>query len=175
MTSLDIIQGTIYSCENDSKILNFKKSALDFALKSPNYDTAKLKQLQNDYDFSKSKYDASGCGKNSDRDKCLDYQSQIANLRSTISYSLVTRDVKHAKTNQLRLEEITKKYKDLNCDAKISEFRGDVVMSIADVYQQIDKERIEAESKYRFKQRLFFGGIVFFGALLMVTMFDKKN
>ncbi len=96
-------------------------------------------------------------------------------MRTSIAYFINTRDNAQADVLKSRLEEELKKYKDLNCDAKINQFRGGVVMSIAEVYQQLDKERIQAETEYQFKQRLFFGGLVVFGALLMITMFGKKN
>ena len=156
MTHLDIVQGKPYSCNGDTLILNSKKTFLDFALKSPNYSPAKLKSLQDDYIASKAKYDASGCGKNVDQDKCLDYQTRIANLLSSITYSLNTRDVQHAEVLKGRLEEEVKKYNDLKCDTKISEYRGGVVMSIAEIFQKMDKERLEAENNYQFRQRLFF-------------------
>ena len=39
----------------------------------------------------------------------------------------------------------------------------------------MDKQRIEEDSKYQAKQRIFFGALVVLGAVLMVTMFGKKE
>jgi hypothetical protein len=176
-----VITGSPYSCDAEKTYLNTQKEVIDYHTKNfgiPSKSTvtsAQLKKMQDDYNVAKEKFDKSDCNKDPDRDKCLSYQAQIGSLRSTITYSIASRNFDHAETLKKRLEELMKKYKDLNCDAKISEFRGGVVMSIADIYQQMDKERIEAENKYQVKQRLFFGAIVVFGALLMVTTLGKKN
>lgn len=176
-----VITGSPYNCFAEKNYLDTQKQMIDYHTKNfgiPSKSTvtsAQLKKMQDDYNVAKAKFDKSDCNKDPDRDKCLSYQAQLGSLRSSISYSIATRDNEHADELKGRLEELMKKYKDLNCDAKISEFRGGVVMSIAEIYQQMDKERIEAESKYQLKQRLFFGAIVVFGALLMVTTFSKKN
>jgi len=39
----------------------------------------------------------------------------------------------------------------------------------------MDKKRIEEDSKYKAKQKIFFGVLVFCGAILLVTMFGKKE
>jgi hypothetical protein len=39
----------------------------------------------------------------------------------------------------------------------------------------MDKKRIEEQSKYQAKQKIFFGFLVFCGAILIVTMFGKKK
>ena len=54
-------------------------------------------------------------------------------------------------------------------------------LSIADLFdifsnfQLPEKKRIETESKYREKQKIFFGAVIFMGAVLIVTMFGKKK
>jgi hypothetical protein len=66
-------------------------------------------------------------------------------------------------------------FEDKKCGAKIGEFRADNIKSITDVYSGMDKQRIEEDSKYQAKQRIFFGALVVLGAVLMVTMFGKKE
>jgi hypothetical protein len=176
-----VATGNPYNCNAEKVYLETQKITIDYHTKhvgNPSKSTmtsAELEKMKQDYDFLKAKYEASECGKDPDRDKCLSYQSQMGSLRSTISYFLAIRDVKQAKILESKLDELMIKYKDLNCDAKISQYRGGVVMSISDVFQQMDKERIEEETKYKFRQKLFFGGIVIFGALLIVTTFSKKK
>lgn len=176
-----IITGSPYNCVAEKNSLDAQKQIIEYHTKNfgiPSKSTvtsAELKKMQDDYNVQKEKFDKSDCNKDPDRDKCLSYQAQLGSLRSSITYAIATRDSKHAETLKKSLEELMKKYKDLNCDAKISEFRGGVLMSIADIFQQMDKERIEAENKYQVRQRLLFGAIVVFGALLMVTTLGKKS
>jgi hypothetical protein len=59
MTSSSVIQGTKYSCTSDASVLAMKKFTLDYALKSSNFTPAKVKELQDDYDTSKKKFDNS--------------------------------------------------------------------------------------------------------------------
>ena len=85
------ITGTPYSCVTDLATLNKLKSTLDyhtqyFGVPSKSTATpAQLKQMQDDYNNAKIKYDASGCGKDPDTDNCLSYQARIADLQSTIA------------------------------------------------------------------------------------------
>jgi hypothetical protein len=168
-------------CVSDLAYVKSQKEIVDYVTKNlgnpskTSITPAQLQKMQNEYNALQAKYDSSGCGKDVDQDKCLSYQTRIANLRSSITYSINTRNNAHADELKGRLEEEIKKYKNLNCDEKINQYRGGVVMSIAEIYQQMDKERIQKDIEYQFKQRLFFGGLVVFGALLMITMFGKKN
>lgn len=175
MTNFDTVQGTPYSCQSDAGVVAIKKMTLDFALKSLNNSPAKLKQLQDDYDNAKKKYDASPCGKDPERDACIALQSEISSMRSTISYFYSIRDNETAQQRTAQLDGLLKKFDDSKCGAKIGEFRADVVSSITDVYSAMDKQRIEEQSKYQAKQKIFFGVLVFCGAILMVTMFGKKQ
>lgn len=181
MFDFDTIQGTAYSCESDKGILGMKKSTLDYHTQyigNPAKSTmtpAELKKLQVDYENSKKKYDASPCGKDPERDACIALQSQITSMRSTISYFYSVRDNETAKQRTAQLDALLKKFDDSKCGAKIGDFRADAIKSITDVYSGMDKKRIEEDSKYQAKQRIFFGALVVLGAVLMVTMFGKKE
>ena len=181
MVNFDIIYGTKYSCESDKGILDMKKSSLDYHTQNvgnpakSSITPAELKKLQVDYDNAKKKYDASPCGKDPERDKCIALQQQITSMQSTISYFYSVRDNETAIKRTADLEALNKKFKDSKCGDKIGEFRAESIKSITDVYSEMDKKRIEEDSKYQAKQRIFFGALVVLGAVLIVTMFGKKE
>jgi hypothetical protein len=175
MVNFDTIQGTAYSCESDAGVLLMKKSMIDYALKTPNYSPVKLKGLQDDYTNAKKKYDASPCGKDPERDACIALQSGMTTTRASIAYFNSIRDYETANQRTASLEQSKKNFEDKKCGAKIGDFRADAIKSITDVYGGMDKQRIEEDSKYQAKQRIFFGALVVLGAVLMVTMFGKKE
>ena len=174
--------GTNYSCESDALLLSLKKSSLDSIKKNINLNPSKIEQFtkalqkaQEDYEISKKFYDESPCGKDPLKDKCFGLQYKITSHQNSIRYFLVTRDKAQADKMQKELDKFVSDFKSSNCESKISQTRGEYVMSVSDTFKKMDKERIEAESKYQQKQRIFFGSIVFLGALLLVTMFSKNK
>lgn len=166
------------SCDSDATLLGIKKANLDKLKNNNNLTPLQIKnlpKLQEDYDNSKKRYDESVCGKDVLKDKCFGLQSKITSHQSSINYFLVTRDTAQAAKLQAELDKFVSDFKSSNCEAKISQTRGEYAMSVSDTFKKMDKERIDAESKYQQKQRLFFGVIVFFGAVLIVTMFSKNK
>lgn len=180
MTS-NIIDATPYSCTSDRNNLDAQKQAIAYHTanignKAKSTITAsELKKMQEDYNVAKKKYDASDCGKDVERDNCIALDSRIATLRLTVEYFMKQNDFAHANKLKIQVEELVKKFNESKCGSKIGEFRADVVSSISDVYKEMDKKRIEEQSKYQVKQKVFFGAIVLFGAVLMVTIFSKKQ
>jgi len=169
MVNFDVIHGTKYSCEEDKGILDMKKSTLDYhtqyfgnSVKS-GISSAQLKQLQVDYDNAKKKYDASPCVLNKDpeRDKCIAMQQRMESSRSFVTPAY--------------FDALKKEFEDSKCADKIREFKTEEVKSILGIYNEMDKKRIEEDSKYKAKQKIFFGVLVFCGAILLVTMFGKKE
>jgi hypothetical protein len=181
MINFDVVFGNSYSCESDKGVLDMKKNTLDYHTEhignpvKSNITPTELKKLQVDYENSKKKYDASDCGKDPERDKCITMQQRMDNLKTSIAYSYSIRDNESANKRTAELEALNKKFKDSKCGDKIGEFRAESIKSITDVYSEMDKKRIEEDSKYQAKQRIFFGALVVLGAVLMVTMFGKKE
>ena len=181
MTSFDTISGTPYSCASDTNILATKKLTLEYHTKNignsvkSTITTAKLKELQLDYEVNKKKYDASPCGKDPERDKCIDLQQRIESMRSNIVYFNTVRDTQGANNTKANLDKLIKEFEDTKCAGKISEFRAEVIGGITGSFSEMDKQRIEAESKYQAKQKIFFGAIILLGAVLIITMFGKKE
>ena len=155
--------------------MNLKKLALDFAKKKNNLTPVKLQELQVDYDVSKKKYDESPCGKDSETDTCIALQGQITSMQSSIQYARSTRNNKHADSLTKTLETLVNKFNDSKCAEKVGGYRAEVVRAISENFQALDKKRIEEESKYQAKQKIFFGAIVLVGAVLIITMFGKRQ
>jgi hypothetical protein len=176
MTSSSVIQGTKYSCTSDANVLAMKKLTLDYALKSSNFTPAKIKQLQDDYDTSKKKFDDSPCSKYSpETNACIFLNAQIASMQSSIKYALSVSDVEGANNLSNQLQALRKKYEDDKCGDKLSVLKAGEIASIADSFGELDKARIESDSKYQAKQKIFFGGLVLIGAVVIITMFGKKE
>jgi hypothetical protein len=175
-----ILTGASYNCVADLANLQTLKSTIDYHTKyignpaKSNLSVIELDKLKKDYEDAKQKYDNSDCSKDPDKNKCISLRSLIETYHSSIAYSDSIRDYEHVKTLQSQLDEKNKEFSKLNCSAKISQFRGEEVQSIASIYQQMDKQRIQSDTSYQFKQRLFFGSVVLLGALLMVATFKKK-
>jgi hypothetical protein len=74
-----------------------------------------------------------------------------------------------------QVDSLNKEFEDSKCGDKVSAFRADEIDKITDAYSEMDKKRIEEESKYRAKQRIFYGALVVLGAVFIVTMFGKKD
>jgi hypothetical protein len=175
MVSTNPIEGTAYSCKSDELVLNLKKIELDFAKKNNKVTPFKLQQLQEDYDASKKKYDESPCGKDPETDACIALQARITSMQGTIQYFRSKGDIKNADFRTKQLQTIVKEFDDKKCGEKVGGFRAGVVRSISETFQALDKARIEEESKYQAKQKIFFGAIVLVGAVLIITMFGKKE
>jgi len=173
-----VIQGNYSSCESDASMLNYKKASIDKAKNNINLTSSQkelLQKWQQDYDASKKRYDEAGCGKDALKDKCFGLKYKITSHQSSISYYLAVRNTTQAAKLQAELDKFVLDFKSSNCEAKISQTRGEYTISASDKFKKMDEERIDAETKYQQKQRLFFGVIVFFGAVLIVTMFSKNK
>jgi len=181
MVNFDVVHGTKYTCEEDKGVMYIKKTTLDYHTENignpakSNITPAKLKLLELEYETAKKKYDASPCGKDPERDKCIALQQSMDYTRSSISYFYSKSDNETAQRETANLEALKKEFEKSKCGDKIGEFRAEEVKSILGVYNEMDKKRIEEESKYQAKQRIFFGALVVFGAVLIVTMFGKKE
>jgi hypothetical protein len=176
MMNFDIVEGTQYSCESDKRSLQVKKSILDYHTKNiASITPAKLKILQLDYETSKKKFDNSPCGKDPETDACVALQAKITSTQSTIAYFRTVKDNKQANLIAKHLEDDVKKFNDSKCAEKVSGYRAGAILSISENFQALDKLRIEEESKYQLKQKIFFGAIVLMGAVLIITTFGKRE
>jgi hypothetical protein len=170
------IEGDAYNCQSEFFNVSLKKLTLDSAKKLNNATPLRLQQLQKDYDISKKKYDESCLDKEDDGTAdCIALQARITSLQSTITYLYSVRDNEGADLRTTQLQDMVKNFNDTKCGEKVGGYRAGVVRSISETFQALDKTRIEEQSKYQAKQKIFFGGIVLIGAVLIVTMFGKKD
>jgi hypothetical protein len=73
------------------------------------------------------------------------------------------------------LDQARKLYEDKGCVKIIEQYRQSELGKVVDKFSFLDKARIEAESKYQTKQRIFFGGLVLLTGVVVITMFSKKK
>jgi hypothetical protein len=178
MSNLFLVKGNQNTCVLDASVLSIKKANIDKTKSDINLTTAKreqLRYLEEDYEAHKKRYEEAGCGKDALKDKCFQLQHIITSRQSSISRALVAGSKYQVAAYQADLDKSLSDFKSSNCDAKISQIRGEYAMSVSDEFKKMDKERIEAEIKNQQKQRLLFSVIVFFGAVLMITMLSKNK
>ena len=68
-----------------------------------------------------------------------------------------------------------KKFADKGCLQKIEKYRQAELGKVAEKFSSLDKSRIQAESIYERNQRIFFGGLVLIGGIVILTMFSKNK
>ena len=107
--------------------------------------------------------------------ECDDLQKNIEITQLSIGNFYAIRNFEAVNQREILIKAYRKKLEDNKCPEKIGGLRAEAIGGIMDVYGAMDKKRIEAESKYREKQKIFFGGVIFMGAVLIVTMFGKKK
>jgi hypothetical protein len=73
------------------------------------------------------------------------------------------------------IAETRKDFNNKNCTKLIEQYRQQELGDVASKFSALDKARIEEESKYVRNQRVFFGGLVLIGGIVIITMFSKKK
>lgn len=68
-----------------------------------------------------------------------------------------------------------KKFAEKGCVQKLEKYRQAELGKVAEKFTSLDKARIEAESIYERNQRIFFGGLVLIGGIVILTMFSKNK
>ena len=112
-------------------------------------------------------------------DKIQSYTSKIANdfgialtFKKDLTYNQYLASAKGLKE---ALNDVREDFNKYNCVQEIETQRQEVLGKTISEYSQLDKERIEKESIYERNQRIFFGGLVLVGGLIIITMFNKKK
>jgi hypothetical protein len=77
--------------------------------------------------------------------------------------------------NKESLDKDKKDFADKGCVKLIEQYRQSELGKVAQKFSGLDKARIESESKYQQKQRIFFGGLVLLAGVVVITMFSKKK
>ena len=88
--------------------------------------------------------------------------------------SMYYEDLKN-KNLPIDIEIQKKKFADKGCLQKIEKYRQSELGKVIDKFSVLDKARIQAESIYERNQRIFFGGLVLIGGIVILTMFSKNK
>lgn len=125
-------------------------------------------------DSRKKEYADKGCGKDPLMEKCLERGLYIQNLQNRISEFNQQNNTLQSSLRTKILEEETKKFSDLGCNSKIQENRNIVLGEKINKYTELDKQRIEAESKYEANKRIFIGVSVILVAVALVVVIKSE-
>jgi hypothetical protein len=129
----------------------------------------KVSALTRSSEISKFKkiYSDGGCGKDILMEKCLELEATLTNIREKESIDNQQRD---SFSYGYTIASIKKNFTSLGCEKKIEESRQVVVGNVINKYSELDKQRIEADSKYQLKIRIFIGAsVLLVGLALMIT------
>jgi len=112
------------------------------------------------------------CGKNIPLENCIALRQDLATLQdaNVNIYSNLPPDVLNALRQQNK-----DKYAKSNCDKVFSDYALKQVSEVASKYQNIDNERIKAESIKTRNRRIFFGGLVLVASFVIINMLSKKK
>jgi hypothetical protein len=128
----------------------WKEAQLEFQQKCGMYDNDLLKCIQIDNQL----------------------QSQIKNSAS--QSSMYFEDLKD-KNLPILIAKSKKDFADKGCVQKLEKYRQAELGKVIDKFSSLDTSRIQAESIYERNQRIFFGGLVLLGGIVIITMFSKNK
>lgn len=173
-------ENTPYGCNDDLKNLELFKESIDYhklnlgnPLKSSVTPTV-LKQMEIDYDIQKKKYESSECINSFDKNRCLDLSRDITQLQLGKT-NLILNNPKQAQAVQVRIDAMSLEYKNLKCDSIINTSRGEYILAVTDIFNTLDKKRIQSSSIYERNKRVFFGGVVLILGLALIIDFSKSK
>ena len=121
----------------------------------------------------KKKYNDGGCGADVLMEKCLEREAYINNVRTKSAILVKQGNLNWVESDNQIIAEEKRKFTELGCEKKIEESRQMSVKSIASKYSDLDKQRIEAESKYQIKVRIFMGASILLIGLTTLIL-NKK-
>ena len=85
-------------------------------------------------------YEKYGCGKNVTLENCLYYKYRLKQNPNDTKFKILSNNAK--------------------CDDVLKAYSTEALEGVYDTYSQIDKKRIETESKYERNKKIFIGGMV---------------
>jgi hypothetical protein len=119
----------------------------------------------------KKEYAEKGCGKDVLMEKCLEREAVITNIRNSAfkSDAFQNSDMKLQALNREK-----QKFTELGCEKKIEQNRQVAVSKTIDKYSELDKQRVESDSKYQVKVRIFMGASILLIGLTTIFLLSKK-
>jgi hypothetical protein len=122
----------------------------------------------------KKQYADGGCGADPLLEECLSKEQYLSNVRNAISVAGQQNNISYVESTSRVLQDETKKFNDLGCTAKINEQKSGALQGKIQEYSAFDKQRIEAESKYEERKKIFIGGSVILIALTLIIVLQSE-
>lgn len=134
-----------------------------------------LKQMESDYQNQKKLYESSECMNSFEKNKCQYLYKNINSSKTLNSVNKVFETPQANKELQTRIDAMSLEYKNLKCDEIINKSRGEYISSVTDIFNTLDKKRIQSSSIYERNKRVFFGGVVLILGLALIMDFSKSK
>lgn len=169
------------ACYDDFLVLGeFKKriDSLKFIVgntSKTNITPDKLRQMEIDYENQKKLYESSECINNFEKNKCQYFEKRIASLQATNNADFIIDNPKQSKELENRIDAFKEEYKKLNCDAVINKLRGEYISEVTNIFNTLDKKRIQSTSIYERNKRVIFGGVVLILGIALIMNFKKSE
>jgi hypothetical protein len=125
-------------------------------------------------DNLKKQYKEIGCGIDPLLEKCFEREQYIIHLQNEISSVTQRNEPNYLSGLTATLNEENKKFSELGCAEKINQFKIGKVQDKTKETNLFDQERIEADSKFEVKKRIFIGGSVILIALGMLLIYKSE-
>lgn len=141
-----------------------------------------IAKLKNDININDCANDPSV--KKYKRDRCLKLNQTIDSyvniIASEYNRLLLRSDYDYIKTDYIEnskaiLEKAKQDFVTLKCASEVEASRQEVVSGIVSEYSSYDKERIDEESKYESKKRIYLGAFISIFALAMIITFKDSK
>jgi hypothetical protein len=118
------------------------------------------------------------CGMYDEKElKCINLNSQLQGLIQLQGASALSpfESSSNQYNSSSAIARYRKEFNDNNCTQIIEQYRQSELGDVVGKFSALDKARIEAESIYERNKRIFFGGLVLIGGIVIITMFSKKK
>jgi hypothetical protein len=107
-------------------------------------------------------------------DDCVEMQKTIDKIINEKSFYALRLDSNELSVLDARLSEINNFFAKKNCQIVVGDKKLEQVNEIANKYKEIDKIRIEAESKSEVKKRIYIGIGILLVATSIILISNKK-
>jgi len=168
---------------------NLKDSTYGFGMYQLTMDVLKSQGKENSqeyldakqkYDVQKAKYDNLGCVEDKESYDCIFIQENIESMINLISTESKLAPYDNRKYEDIeRYKKILAQYKldfeTKGCLLVLNKIALDETSKTLSQFTALDEARIEEQSSYQVKQRVFFGGLVLIAGLFIITAFNGKN
>jgi hypothetical protein len=122
----------------------------------------------------KKEYADGGCGVDATLEECLSKEQYLSNVRNAISVAGQQNNISYVSAMSPVLAQKTKEFNESGCSAKINESKGIALQGKIQEYSAFDKQRIEAESKYEARKKIFIGGSVILVGLALIVVLQSE-